>query len=136
MGRAPHGSKPRDVAVFAQHLSGGSEITIFNNLNNAGSVVRLRQRDVFSARHLMAGFALVEPRLPLEGEALACAERLRKVADSGDLHIEDPDATLLAVAVNALDVILVLTDCQETLDNAVLDSILGDWVVTKSRTSA
>ncbi|GAB2776552.1 hypothetical protein GCM10027020_32310 [Nocardioides salsibiostraticola] len=84
----------------------------------------------------MAGFALVEPRLPLEGEALACAERLRKVADSGDLHIEDPDATLLAVAVNALDVILVLTDCQETLDNAVLDSILGDWVVTKSRTSA
>lgn len=132
MGRAPFGSKPKGVAVFAQHLSGGSETTIFSSLDTASPVLRLRQRKVFSASHLMAGFVLAEPRLPLEGKALTCAEQLREVAGSVDLQIDDSDAAILAMAVSTLEVTLILTDCQGTIADVGLDPAFGDWVVTKS----
>src|SRR5689334_4351641 len=96
MGASPWGSKPKDVPVFAQHLAGGSGLTIFTNVLEPDLVVRLCQVELFAPAKLMAGFVAAEPRLHLEGEALQVAERLRAGARSGEVEVPDCDALVLA----------------------------------------
>lgn len=129
MGRAPFGHKPKDVAVFAQHLAGGSGLTLFHTLEEPGLVLRVRDSGLSVATHLMAGFAVAENRVPLEDEARAIAERLRKEADSGEIEIPEREATVLAEAVSPLDVTLVLNNCSQDVGGSVLDLTFGDWIV-------
>lgn len=129
MGRAPFGSKPKDVAVFAQHLAGGSGLTLFHTLDEPGLVFRVLDTGLSPATHLMAGFAVAEHRIPLAGEALAVAERLRKEADSGEVEIAEHEASMLADAVSTLDVTLILNDCSGGFGESGLDLTFGDWIV-------
>jgi hypothetical protein len=129
MGRTPFGHKPKEIGVFAQQLAGGDGLTIFSSLTDPGLVVRLRQKETFSARQMMAGFAVAEPRLPLEGEAQTLAERFRKSADSGELEIAEHEAWALAEAVSSLDVTLIVTDCSGAVGEVGLDPTFGEWIV-------
>lgn len=130
MGRSPFASKAKDVPVFAQHLTGGSELTIFSNLDSPGIDLRVRQQAHFSAVALMAGFAVVEPRLPLADDALATAQRLRKAAEEGEVEIAEIDARTLAEAVSGLDITVVVNDyAGELTEFDLLDLAWGDWIV-------
>lgn len=129
MGRSPFGHKPKEVAVFAQHLAGGAGLTIFSSLDEPGHFLRLRQTETFSARQLMAGFAITEHRLPLEGEAQSLVERFRKSSASQEIEIAEHEAALLAEAVSPLDVTLIVTDCAGAVGDGGLDLTFGDWIV-------
>ena len=132
MGRSPFGHKPKDVAVFAQHLAGGAGLTIFSNLDEPGFVLRLRHEETFSARQLMAGFAIAEPRLSLDGEAQHLSQVLRKRAASEEIAIAEDEAAVLAEAVSPLDITLIVNDCAGVVGAGGLDLTFGDWIVTKS----
>lgn len=127
LGRSPFGSKPREATVFAQRFEGGSALTWFTNLNDRRIDVRIRNDATDPVRLLMAGFAITEPQLPLEGEARALAERLRAVAAKGEVELDGADAEVLAAAVRELDLALYCTCLGGVVD---LDpTSFGAWTV-------
>jgi hypothetical protein len=133
MGRSPFGTKPKDIGVFAQHLTGG--LTIFTNLREPDSVLRLRVSELASPIELMAGFAVVEPGIELTKQAALAADRVREARGpdgSEDVRMTPDEAASLARAVEHLDVSLILVDCGVSLGDVGLDLDFGDWAVAQA----
>lgn len=127
MGRSPFGTKPKEATVFAQHLEGGSALTVFHCLSAPGVAVRIRDSGASTAQLLMAGFALAEAEVPLQGAAVAIADRLRKGALDAEVELTVKDAQVLADAVKGLDVALYVTAVGGGVD--LSPQALGDWAV-------
>lgn len=125
---------PKHVRVFGQLLVGGSGVYLFQNLETAGATIRLRADESGLADALMAGFAVAEPGLALEGQASSLAEALRASAATGDTRLGPEDAALLAKAVADVDVALLLT-INEGNESVPMDDFRG-WSVTVARSAS
>lgn len=121
---------PRFVRVLADLVVGGSGVFIFHRLHATSPTrpVRIRPGESISdATVLMAGLALADEALPLEDEAAAVAERLRRQTD--DVVLQAVDGDLLADSVASLEVTAVVTGIGSEPSVGAEDFAATAWTV-------
>lgn len=127
-------SGPKHVRVFGQLLVGGGGVYLFNNVASPGATIKLRMDESGLADALMAGFAVTEPALALDGRAGTIAEALRATATTSDIELGAADGATLANAVADVDVALLLT-LNEFAEPVQAEAFRG-WSVTVARSGS
>lgn len=120
---------PRSIRALADLVVGGSGVFVFHSLDaETRSDVRLRPKeDVPTSAVLMAGLALVDKAVPIEGEAAELAQHLWAAGKDIELNVTEADA--LAASVAGLEVTAVVTTIlAEPLVHAV-DFAHTSWTV-------